>query len=133
MLVPLSGTVVIAFGLFLLGLAALTLVDPARAARFLRLFASSARAHYTEQLLRLIVGVGLVIFSRSMWFSAIFRIFGWIMVVTAIGLLFMPWRWHHRFARWVIPMVIRHLRWFGIGAFALSVLVLYGITRIVLI
>jgi uncharacterized protein YjeT (DUF2065 family) len=125
-----SGLLVIAFGSYLLGLALLTLVDAPRAERFLNLFASSPRAHILEQSLRLVVGISLVIFSEAMWFSNLFWIFGWIIAVSAVGLLFIPWRWHHQFAEWVVPMAVRHLRWFGIAALAMGTLVLGAATRI---
>ena len=98
-----AGSVVVAFGLWLIGLAAFILVAPApaRAGRFLMGFASSARAHYAEQGLRLIVGTAIAIFAPMMMFPALFRVFGWLIVLSALGLLLLPWRWHRRFARWV--------------------------------
>ena len=58
--------IVVAFGVFLIGLAGLIAIKPRLAERFLRSFASSARAHYTEQALRLIAGGALVSFAPSM-------------------------------------------------------------------
>ena len=46
----LSGSLVIAFGVFLTALAALSAVKPQLAERFLKSFASSTRAHYFEQV-----------------------------------------------------------------------------------
>jgi hypothetical protein len=45
----LSGIVVVGFCLFLIGLAVVIATTPSLAERFLRSFASSAQAHYTEQ------------------------------------------------------------------------------------
>jgi hypothetical protein len=42
----LSGMLVVAFGIFLIGLAVLIAIKPQLAERFLRSFASSAQAHY---------------------------------------------------------------------------------------
>lgn len=127
-----SGIVVVAFGLGLVGLAAAIGFTTARAERFLRMFASSARAHYIEQCGRLLVGTALVIFSPSMWHSLLFEIFGWIIVVTAVALLLVPWQWHHRFGEWAIPLAIRRMTLFAVGAFALGTLVLYSVSRAVL-
>jgi uncharacterized protein YjeT (DUF2065 family) len=124
-----SGTIVGAFGLGLLGLAVVIAVKRPLAERFLHLFATSARAHYTEQVLRLVVGTAIVIFSPSMWYSYPFQVFGWLIVVTTIGLLLVPWQWHHRFAERVIPLAVRHLRIYGVAAFALGVFILYGASR----
>jgi hypothetical protein len=128
----LSGVVVVAFGVFLTGLAALIAVKPRLAERFLRSFASSARAHYVEQSLRLLAGGALAVFATSMWYPRLFMFLGWMMAITAAVLLILPWRWHHEFARRAMPRVIAHLRLFALGAFALGVLVFYGVSRAVL-
>ncbi len=123
----LSGIVVVAFGLFLLGLAVMTYVRPTRAERFLHAFAGSAHAHYAEQAVRLVVGGAFVLFSSEMGQPDLFCLFGWTIVATTIGLLCIPWQWHHRFARWVVPPVIRHKKLYGFGAAALGAFVLYGV------
>ncbi len=99
-----SGIIVFAFGLGLIALAGVIAAKRLLAERFLNLFASSARTHYIEQVLRLVVGTSLVIFSPLMWYSYVFQIFGWLFVVTTLGLLLVPWQWHHRFAERVIPL-----------------------------
>jgi uncharacterized protein YjeT (DUF2065 family) len=124
-----SGIIVIAFGLSLIGFTVLIMVKRQIAERFLKLFASSAQAHYLEQFLRLVVGISIIIFSASMWHSYLFLIFGWLIVVTTVGLLLTPWRWHHQFAEKVIPMVIRYLQIYGVGTFALGSFLLYGVSR----
>jgi uncharacterized membrane protein len=128
----LSGVVVVAFCLFLIGLAVVIATRPPLAERFLRSFASSARAHYTEQGLRLLVGAAIINFASSMWHPEVFVVFGWLIAVSAMALLLTPWRWHQRFGTWVIPLVIRHMRLFAIGAFALGALVLYGMSRVII-
>ncbi|MDH3298039.1 MAG: hypothetical protein OEM96_07160, partial [Gemmatimonadota bacterium] len=99
----------------------------ARAERLLTGFASSARAHYTEQALRLIAGLAMVLFAPEMQLSNLFRAFGWLLVLTAAGLLLIPWRWHRRFGEWAIPLAIKHMKLFALGAFALGVFILYGV------
>jgi hypothetical protein len=102
---------------------------PSIAERFLRSFASSAFAHYTEQALRLLVGSSMVNFASSMWCPVVFWFFGWSILVSTAGLLLIPWRWHHRFALQVMPPVYRHLKLFALGAFLLGVFILYGSTH----
>ena len=128
----LAAAVVVGFCLFLIGLAGVIAATPSAAERFLKSFASSAMAHYTEQGLRLLVGAALVNFASSMWYPDLFRLFGWLIVVTAIGLLLIPWQWHHQFSTWVMPMVIRHMRLFALGAFALGAFILYSMSRAVI-
>ncbi len=120
----LAGIVVVACGIWLIGLAASIVIAPARTAAFLKLFASSARAHYIEQVLRLIAGRGLVVFADEMQFPAVFRLFGWVVLATTAGLLLMPWWWHHRFAAWATPLALRHFTLFALGAFALGTFIL---------
>jgi len=126
-----AGIIVVLFGLGLIGFAVLIVVKRQFAEKFLKQFASSAQAHYTEQFLRMLAGSAILIFSSSMWYSELFRIFGWVMVVTTFGLLLMPWQWHHRFAEKVIPTVIRFISIYGVASFALGAFVLYGASRFV--
>jgi len=125
----LSGTVLVGFCVFLIGLAVTIFTKPSLAERFLRCFASSARAHYTEQGLRLLVGAAIVNFARSMWHAELFTIFGWLVAVTAAALLLTPWQWHHTLGTWMMPPVFRHLKLFALGACALGAFLLYGASR----
>ena len=128
----LSGVVVVGFCLFLIGLAGVIATTPSLAERFLMSFASSARAHYTEQGLRLLVGAAIASFASSMWHPQLFKLFGWLIIVTAAGLLLIPWQWHNRFSTWVMPPVVRHMRLFALGAFALGAFILYSASRAVM-
>lgn len=123
-----SGVVVVGFGLFLVGLAVVIAARPLLAERFLRSFASSAPAHYAEQGVRLLVGAAVVAFSREMRYPEVFNAFGWLLVITTVALLLIPWQWHHRFAARVMPPVIRHLRLFALAALALAAFILYSVS-----
>lgn len=121
-----SAAVVVAFGLALVGFAVLIVVRPRPAQRFIESFAGSPRAHYTEQVSRLVVGTALVIHGPSMLLSQMFQALGWLMVVTAVALLVLPFRWHHRFGDWVIPRLTKHLKLYALAVFGLGALVLWG-------
>lgn len=123
----LAGAVVVTTGLYFLGLALSIVVTPVRTKRFLTSFASSARAHYTEQVLRLIAGAAIVAFSPEMRFPVVFRVFGWLIVATSLGLLVVPWRWHRRFGAWAIPLAIRHIKLYALGAFVLGAFLLFAV------
>lgn len=123
-----SGTLVAAFAIFLIWLAGVSLFNKPAAKKFLGKFASSARAHFTEQALRLLAGTGLIIFSSSMWYPTVFLVFGWILVITSIGLMLVPWRWHHEYAKWAIPLAINKIWLLAVGAFGLGVFILYGLS-----
>ncbi len=123
----LAGIVVVACGLCLIGFTCIVFVKPESARRFLMSFAGSARAHYVEQACRLLFGTSLVVLSAAMWQTTMFRVIGWAIVISSLALLVMPWRWHHRFGRRVLPSVVRHMKLYAVGVFAFGCLLLYGV------
>jgi hypothetical protein len=122
-----AGAILVAFGLFLVGLSVVVFAKPAVAERFFMLFASSARTHYTEQVVRLLIGASLVIRSGAMWQAKVFWFVGWAIVLSSLVLIVIPWQWHHRFGEEVRPMLIRHMKLFAVGLLAFGVLLIYGV------
>lgn len=122
-----AAVVVVAFGLFLVALTGVAFAKPAIAERFLTAFASSARTHYVEQIVRLLIGAALVVLAPTMWQPKIFWLVGWAIVVSSVALMCVPWQWHHRFAERVLPIVVRHLKLCAIGPFAFGALLLYAV------
>ncbi len=125
----LAGIVVSIAGMYLVGLAMASFFLPSLSVRFLEAFASSARAHYLEQFVRLVVGTALVLFSPMMNYAEVFHGFGWLIIVTTFGLLLIPWQWHHRFGQWAIPLAVKNLKLFAVGALLLGVFIFYGLAR----
>jgi uncharacterized protein YjeT (DUF2065 family) len=123
----LASILVVLTGLYLIGLALVLLLSPARATRFLCGFASSAFAHYLELVLRLIAGGAILLSASRMLLPDLFVILGWVLVVTTAGLFAVPWRWHQRFARRAVPYATRNLRLVGAASFALGVFVLASV------
>ena len=123
----LASVPVLLAGLYLVALAAVSLVSPQRAKRFLSGFASSAPAHFFELFVRLVVGAALVSYAPRMKFPGLFAVFGWVIVVTTIGLLAVPWRWHRRFASWSVPQATRNMWLFALGSLAVGVFVLLSV------
>lgn len=122
-----AGAILVAFGLFLVGLAVVVFAKPPVAERFFMSFASSARAHYTEQVVRLLVGASLVVRSAVMWQPKVFWFVGWATVLSSLVLILTPWQWHHRFGEKVLPILIRRMKLFAIGILAFGVLLIYGV------
>jgi hypothetical protein len=122
-----AGSVLVAFSLFLVGLTVVIFAKPAVAERLFMSFATSARAHYTEQFIRLLIGASLVVRSAAMWQSKVFWFVGWAIVLSSLVLILSPWRWHDRFGEKVRPMLIRHMKQFALGLLAFGVLLLYGV------
>jgi|HubBroStandDraft_5_1064220.scaffolds.fasta_scaffold285463_2 hypothetical protein len=121
-----AGAVLVAFGLFLVGLTVVVFAKPAVAERFFMAFASSARTHYTEQVVRLVIGASLVIRSAAMWQPKVFWLVGWAIVVSSLVLILTPWQWHDRFGEAVRPMLIRHMKLFAVGLLAFGVLLIFS-------
>ena len=122
-----AAVVVVAFGLALIAFPGVAFAKPALAERFLTAFASSARTHYVEQVVRVLVGAALVVRSPIMWQPKTFWLVGWAIVVSSAVLLCVPWQWHHRLGERVLPLLVRHLRWYAVGSFAFGALLLYGV------
>jgi hypothetical protein len=122
-----AAIVVVTFAVLLIGFTGVAFMQPALAQRFLMLFASSARAHYVEQVCRLLVGAALVVAAPTMWQSKAFGLVGWAIAVSSVTLMCLPWQWHHRFGERVRPILLRHLRLYAAGAFALGALLIYGV------
>ncbi len=129
-----ASILVLLTGLYLIGLALGLLLSPARATRFLGGFASSALTHYLELVLRLTAGGAILLCAPQMLFSDLFVIFGWILVVTTVGLFAVPWQWHQRFAQWGVPYATRNLRLvagasFVFGGFVIAAVIFGGTER----
>jgi hypothetical protein len=71
----------------------------------------------------------MVNFAPSTWYPDLFKLLGWLIVVTAVALLLLPWRWHYEFGKWAIPWIIRHMKLFALGALALGMFILYAVSR----
>lgn len=124
MLDALALIVVVVSGLYLLGLGVLALTRPTLASKFLLGFAGSARLHYLELLLRLMVGAA---FLRRAPYTTVpepFQLFGWLLILTTLVMLAVPWRWHHRFTQQAVPRALRHLRLLAIACLLAGLAVL---------
>ncbi|MBD3653547.1 hypothetical protein [Kangiella sp.] len=119
--------IILVVALFLIGFAFIAFIKPAPAKHLLRQFASSSQAHYSEQLIRITFGLSLILYSPQMFYSEVFFYFGWLLVVTSMGLLCTPWWWHKKVADKVIPWVIRLLRVYAIGCLMLGSILVYGV------
>jgi len=115
--------------LYLLALGAASLVAPARASRFLLGFASSQPIHFVELSLRLVVGAALVLYAPQMFLPSAFNLFGWVLLVTTVCLLLVPWRWHHRFAQYAVPRVTRHIVLVGLASLVIGGFILAAVAR----
>jgi hypothetical protein len=125
-----AGAILVAFGLFLVGLTVVVFAKPASAEQFFLSFASSAQTHYTEQAIRLIIGASLILRSEAMWHPKVFWFVGWAIVLSSLLLILTPWQWHHRFATIVRPMFVRRMKLYAVGLLVFGVLLLYSVLAV---
>jgi hypothetical protein len=128
MLDLLATAIVFVSGLYLLGLGLLSLLRPAEASRFLLGFATSARAHYFELLMRLLAGFAFVVEAPRLAFEVPFSFFGWLLVGTTACLFLVPWQWHQRFAAMAVPHALRNLWLVALVSLLLGACILAAVT-----
>ena len=126
-MIVVAAVVVVVFSLSLMTFTGVAFAAPGRAERFLKAFATSARTHYVEQGFRILVGASLVVLSSTMWQPKMFWLFGWGLVASSAALICVPWQWHDRLGERLRPMLVRYLKLYAVCAFALGVLLLYGV------
>jgi hypothetical protein len=119
--------VVLASGVYLLALGVASIIAPESTKRFLGGFANSARTHFTELFARLVGGTAFIATASQMRFSTAWSVFGWILIGTTVVLLFVPWKWHRRFASWSVPLATRRMTLFALAPLAGGVVVLYSL------
>ena len=110
--------VVIAAGIWLVGVALLMALRPASCHKLIakmtsHLEASSWRLQLTEQGLRVLVGVALIVHAPASKFPYVFQAAGWVLTASSLVILLAPIRWHGRYGRFLTehltPSIIRAL------------------------
>lgn len=120
----LAAVIVVLTGIWLIGLATVAFAKPERAKQFLNGFASSAFTHFLEVFLRIIVGTAFVIYASHMKFPLVFTVFGWVLILTSVVLLFVPWKLHKRFAEWSLPFATSRMMLFAFVSFLGGIVIL---------
>jgi hypothetical protein len=114
---------------FLFALGVASLLAPTQASRLLLGFASTRGLHFTELAFRSIAGAAFVLYAPQMYWSEIFRLAGWVLLVTTALLAVIPWRWHQRFAQRTVPPVTRYIALIGLASLALAGAIGWAIVR----
>lgn len=120
--------VVTVIGLYFVVLGVVAFFAPSRAERFLLGFAKTRTKHYWELGIRFVAGAGLLLFAPRSRFPEALSALGWILLVTTLGLLMIPWPWHEKFSRKTVPAVIPYLRIIGVCSLALGAAIFYAMT-----
>ncbi|WP_373295234.1 DUF2065 family protein [Undibacterium macrobrachii] len=62
-----------------------------------------------------------------MLYSSIIRLFGWVFIVSTIVMLALPWKWHQRFSRKVVPYANQYLRPIGIVSIGIGFILVWSL------
>lgn len=117
----LASTIVAITALYFAGFATACFLAPGAVERYLRGFARSGLAHYGELGVRVVVGASLINQAPTMLGSEVFRVIGWILVGTTMGLACLPWKWHRRIAERSVQRALQHLKLMGAAALTAGV------------
>lgn len=92
--------IVIFAGLWIIWTGLGMLVEPQRMRELLAMMASSQQINLTEQSLRALVGIAMIVQANAAKLPVFFTIGGGFLVVTALALALIPLRWHASYAIW---------------------------------
>ena len=98
MIIEIANWIVIFFGIFIIFIGFVMLINPIKARNTLRRAGSTNLINYSEITLRLIPAIALILCSESSKFPIAFKIFGWIMLITSLILYVVPRKIHHKFS-----------------------------------
>jgi len=110
--------VVAAAGLWLVGVAFLMALRPRYCLQLFEkmsanLERSNWRLQFTEQGLRVLAGVALIVRAPASKLPLVFEVAGWLLVATSLLIMVAPIRWHGAYGRWwvgrIAPLAIRIL------------------------
>jgi hypothetical protein len=110
--------VVAAASLWLVGVAFLMAMRPRYCFHLLErmtanLEQSNWRLQFTEQGLRVLAGVALIVRAPASKLPLVFDVAGWLLVVTSLLIMVAPIRWHGAYGAWLVkrltPLMIRML------------------------
>ena len=95
-----SRLIVIAFGIWMIGVSGVIYTRPEFALTSLRKFASTTLINYTELGFRLLVGLGFIGLALHSNYPLALKYVGMFLAATAIVLMLIPRAWHHKYAIW---------------------------------
>lgn len=90
--------IVILFGVFFISAGFLMLFAPEKARQFLRKAGSTNFINYAELTIRMIPGLGLILYSDFSKFPEAFNICGWFIIASSLILCLIPRQLHHNYS-----------------------------------
>lgn len=98
MVLTASKWIAIIFGLYIIIIGFLMLINPKKARATLRKAGSTNLINYSEITIRLIPAIALIIYADATRLPLAFTVLGWIMVITSFVLYLIPREMHHQFS-----------------------------------
>ena len=98
MIIEIAKWVIIFFGMFIIFIGFVMIINPKKARETLRQAGSTNFINYAEITIRLIPAISLILFADSSKFPEAFKLFGWIMLITSLILYAIPKKIHHKFS-----------------------------------
>ena len=99
MIALIAKSIVVLFGIFLIGTGVLMLLAPRRAWNMLNKAASSPLINFAELTLRLIPAAGLILYASESKYPIALEWLGWFMAGTSLALMLLPRSWHYAYAQ----------------------------------
>ena len=98
MVTEIAKWIVLFFGIFIIFIRFIMLMNPIKARETLRKAGSTNFINYAEITIRLIPAIALILYSDLSKYPEAFKIFGWIMLITSLVLYVVPRKIHHKFS-----------------------------------
>lgn len=112
---------------YLIGLGAIALAHADTAKRYLLAHAASPLAHYLELSIRATCGWAILTMSPYVLVPGIFKMVGWVILISTAVLLVLPWRVHRNFAKWSVPQAVQYMNLIAIGSLVGGLLMAYAL------
>ncbi|WGM47039.1 hypothetical protein KOAAANKH_01913 [Brevundimonas sp. NIBR10] len=100
MIATVSQGLVVAAGVWLIGLGAFMLVRPRQALVALSRMGGSPGVHVGEMAVRILVGAAMVLAAAGSRYPLAVMVIGGFLIVSAVVLLVLPRRWHAAYSTW---------------------------------
>lgn len=131
MIIEMAKWLVIIFGIFIIFVGFIMLLEPKKARIALRKAGSTNFINYAEITVRLIVAIALILYSDLCKYPEAFKILGWFMLITSLILYFVPRKLHHNFSMQSADILKPiYFRFISPVAFLFGVLIIYNVNWI---
>lgn len=97
-MITMAKWIIIVFGIFFIAVGLIMLLAPKTARQILRKAGSNNFINYAEITIRMIPAAALILYANFSKYPEVFKIFGWIMLITSLILYFVPRQIHHKFS-----------------------------------